>query len=88
MEPTIGEIEEAIRLARFSETPVDQMARIQSKTRAEALQHRGEMRDAFWAGYQRGRKDHMAGAFSHAAAYVWASGMAGMLFGFFAGGFL
>lgn len=79
---TIEEIEAAIRRARFEESPIERMEGVRVKTRMAAFEQGKKTRDAFWAGYGRGRIDHAAGAFGHAAVYVWAAAIAGMVFGF------
>lgn len=79
------DIEMALREARVSESPVDQFRYKSMKTSFDRInmmrEKDGKVRAAFDAGYLRGRRDHLVGAFGHSAFWVWGAFMAGMLSG-------
>lgn len=81
------DLESELRQARIEETSLDQFHDKSARTsieRLKAVQQRDEkVRLAFDAGYLRGRRDHMQGAFGHAAVFVWVALMAGIGIGAF-----
>lgn len=82
---SIEQIERDIRDALFAESMGEKLQRIAVRTRISALGLQStkaeRLKDAFWAGYRRGRIDHRSGAFWHATVYVWAALLAGLLIG-------